>query len=98
MSSPSSHQHIVVATDFSPPATAAWTTTVARDSGLSVRTVLRNDGPWREIVALAAEENANMVVLGTHGRSGLKRSLLGSIADRVVRLAPCPVLTVRVLD
>jgi nucleotide-binding universal stress UspA family protein len=36
-----------------------------------------------------------MIVMGTHGRSGLNRALLGSVAERVIRLAPCPVLTVR---
>jgi universal stress protein A len=36
-----------------------------------------------------------MIVMGTHGRSGLDRLLLGSVAERVIRLAPCPVLTVR---
>jgi len=36
-----------------------------------------------------------MIVMGTHGRSGLNRVLLGSVAERVIRLAPCPVLTVR---
>jgi len=36
-----------------------------------------------------------MIVMGTHGRSGLDRVLLGSVAERVIRLAPCPVLTVR---
>jgi nucleotide-binding universal stress UspA family protein len=36
-----------------------------------------------------------MIVMGTHGRSGLNRLLLGSVAERVIRLAPCPVVTVR---
>jgi nucleotide-binding universal stress UspA family protein len=46
-------------------------------------------------VALARDERADLVVIGTTGRGGLNRALLGSVADRVVRLAPCPVLTVR---
>jgi nucleotide-binding universal stress UspA family protein len=45
------------------------------------------------IVAAAAE--ADLVVIGTHGRTGLKHVLLGSVAERVVRLSPVPVLTVR---
>ncbi len=48
-----------------------------------------------EIVAAAKELNADMIVVGTHGRSGLKHLLLGSVADHVVRHAPCPGLTVR---
>jgi nucleotide-binding universal stress UspA family protein len=51
--------------------------------------------PFEEIVKIAEEERADMIVMGTHGRGGLNRMLLGSVADRVIRLAPCPVLTVR---
>ena len=51
--------------------------------------------PFEEIVKIAGEERADMIVMGTHGRSGLNRVLLGSVAERVIRLAPCPVLTVR---
>jgi nucleotide-binding universal stress UspA family protein len=67
----------------------------ARDKGLTARGVLRTGVPYREILALATDERADLVVIGTHGRGGLDRALLGSVADRVVRLAPCPVLTVR---
>jgi nucleotide-binding universal stress UspA family protein len=67
----------------------------ARGKGLNVRTVLRTGVPYREIVALATDERADLVLMGTHGRGGLDRALLGSVADRVIRLAPCPVLTVR---
>ena len=51
--------------------------------------------PFEEIVKIAEEERADMIVMGTHGRGGLNRMLLGSVAERVIRLAPCPVLTVR---
>ncbi len=67
----------------------------AREKGLKVRWVLRTGVPYREIVALATDERADLVLMGTHGRGGIDRALLGSVADRVVRLAPCPVLTVR---
>lgn len=67
----------------------------ARARGLAVRTALRTGVPHDEIVALATDERADMVVIGTHGRGGVDRALLGSVADRVVRLAPCPVLTIR---
>ncbi len=46
------------------------------------------------VVQLAAEQRADLIVMGTHGRTGFKHMFLGSIAERVVRLAPCPVLTV----
>jgi nucleotide-binding universal stress UspA family protein len=67
----------------------------ARGKGLNVRWVLRTGVPYREIVALATDERADLVLMGTHGRGGIDRALLGSVADRVVRLAPSPVLTVR---
>jgi nucleotide-binding universal stress UspA family protein len=68
---------------------------VATANGLAVRTALRTGSPYREIVDLATDERADLVILGTHGRGGLIRAVLGSVADRVVRLAPCAVLTVR---
>jgi len=64
-------------------------------AGLKVRTVLRTGVPHEEIVAVATDELADLLVIGTHGRGGMSRALIGSVADRVVRLAPCPVLTVR---
>jgi universal stress protein A len=51
--------------------------------------------PAGEIVRIAAEEGADMIVLGTHGRSGMSRMLMGSVAEAVVRRAPCPVLVYR---
>jgi nucleotide-binding universal stress UspA family protein len=67
----------------------------ARAEGPKARVVLRTGVPHEEIVALATDERADLVVLGTHGRGGLGRTFLGSVADRVIRLAPCPVLSVR---
>jgi universal stress protein A len=67
----------------------------ARASGLSARAALREGVPYREVVTAVAAEQADLVVIGTHGRGGIDRALLGSVADRVVRSAPCPVLTVR---
>jgi nucleotide-binding universal stress UspA family protein len=51
--------------------------------------------PAGEIVRIAAEEGVDMIVLGTHGRSGISRMLMGSVAEGVVRRAPCPVLVYR---
>jgi universal stress protein A len=48
-----------------------------------------------EIIRYAKENEINLIVMGTHGRSGLAHTLLGSVAEKVVRKAPCPVLTVR---
>ena len=51
--------------------------------------------PYDEITAVAAKIEASLIVIGTHGRTGLDRILFGSTAERVVRSASCPVLTVR---
>jgi len=67
----------------------------ATTSGLKARAQLRVGVAHRVIVDLATDERADLVVIGTHGRGGLDRVLLGSVADRVIRLAPCSVLTVR---
>jgi nucleotide-binding universal stress UspA family protein len=57
--------------------------------------VLRIGSPFVEIVRYAREENIDLIVMGTHGRGLIAHLLLGSVAERVVRKAPCPVLTVR---
>ena len=51
--------------------------------------------PYEEIIKFAETEKSDMIVIGTYGRSGLERFIFGSTAERVVRKAPCPVLTVR---
>jgi nucleotide-binding universal stress UspA family protein len=51
--------------------------------------------PASEIVRIAGEEAAQMIVLGTHGRTGMTRLLMGSVAEAIVRRAPCPVLVYR---
>lgn len=51
--------------------------------------------PYEKILETAAAENVDLIVMATHGRTGLPHLFLGSVAERVVRLAPCPVLTVR---
>ena len=55
----------------------------------------RQGPPFLEILRYAKEVNADLIVMGTHGRSGLVHMLIGSVAEKVVRKAPCPVLTVR---
>lgn len=66
-----------------------------RERDYRVRGVLRRGHPADEIVQAAAAERADLIVIGTHGRTGLKHALMGSVAEGVVRKAPCPVLTVR---
>ncbi len=69
-----------------------------RTRGLQVRSVVREGYPATVIEEEAAAEQVDLIVLGTHGLSGLKHLLLGSIAERVVQKAPCPVLTVKLPD
>ncbi len=66
-----------------------------RQSGRSVESVVREGYAATAIVEEATERGADLIVIGTHGLSGLKHLLLGSIAERVVQKAPCPVLTVK---
>jgi nucleotide-binding universal stress UspA family protein len=51
--------------------------------------------PFERILETAVREQVALIVLGTHGRTGLAHAIMGSVAERVVRLAPCPVLTVK---
>jgi universal stress protein A len=53
------------------------------------------DSPTRAILDAAVKMHADLIVMGTHGRTGMKHVLLGSVAERVVRLASCPVMTVK---
>lgn len=62
---------------------------------LAVRTLICHGEPAREIVRLAEEEEANLIVIPTHGLTGIKHLVFGSVAERVVRTACCPVLTLR---
>ncbi|HSN81866.1 MAG TPA: universal stress protein [Polyangiales bacterium] len=57
--------------------------------------VIQHPSPGRALVELAEDEGVDLMILGSHGRSGLSRAFLGSVAERVVRHAPCPVLVVR---
>lgn len=61
----------------------------------AVRLEILVGDPGHEIADLAQRENAELIVLPSHGRTGLKRLLIGSVAERVVRLAHCPVLVLR---
>ena len=63
--------------------------------GLTVHALLKTGTAATVIADTAAEQAVDLVVVGTHGRTGLNRLIIGSVAERVVRIAPCPVLTVK---
>ena len=60
----------------------------------TVTSDLRGGGCWDQIIETARERKADLIVLGTHGRTGVRRALLGSVAESVVRHSPIPVLAV----
>lgn len=67
--------------------------TAARSENHQIETVLRRGSAWQEINSIATEIKADLIVMGTHGRKGFGRLLLGSVAEKVVRTASCPLLT-----
>lgn len=62
---------------------------------MQVKTLVLQGTPYVEIVRVAKAEGYDLIVMGTHGRAGISHVLLGSVAERVVRKAHCPVLTIR---
>ena len=67
----------------------------AKTTGTRANTLLMNGDPSQQIVHAARSTRAEMIVVGTHGRTGFSKFMLGSVAGRVVATAPCPVVTVR---
>lgn len=65
------------------------------EEGKAVIRELREGTPFVEIIRYAKENAVDLIVMGTHGHTGLDHVLIGSVAERVVQKAPCPVLTVR---
>ena len=63
---------------------------------IKLRTVMQTGTPYQTIVDAAQSLKAHLIVMSTHGRTGVSHLLLGSVAERVVRSATCPVLTIRV--
>lgn len=71
-------------------------TFTAEDADIAAVPVVRkSDSPADEIASYARSEGIDLIVMGTHGRPGVAHLLMGSVAEKVVRTAPCPVLTVR---
>ncbi|AXG07516.1 universal stress protein [Haloplanus rubicundus] len=67
----------------------------AESAGVNVRTSVVEGDVHRRIIDYAGDEGIDLIVMGTHGRRGLDRLILGSVTERVVRSSPVPVLTVR---
>jgi universal stress protein A len=60
-----------------------------------IETLIVSGVPYREIIRVARETGTGLIVIGTHGRTGVEHVIFGSTAEKVVRMAPCPVLSVR---
>lgn len=69
---------------------ASW-----RDKGVPVQTHLAEGSAAKRIVAYANDNDVDLIVIATHGRTGVQRFLFGSVAEKVLRSASCPVLTIR---
>lgn len=64
----------------------------ARKMGIAMETVVREGEPYRAITDLASEIGADLIVMGSHGRTGIRRLLMGSVTARTIGYAPCPVM------
>jgi nucleotide-binding universal stress UspA family protein len=64
-------------------------------ASLKMEEMIRIGVPFLEIIRVAKEKDVDLIVLGTHGRSGLSHVLIGSVAEKVVHHAHCPVLTIK---
>jgi nucleotide-binding universal stress UspA family protein len=89
-----------VATRISQAAQEGLTAAVEKrkSSGVEMRAILRDGPPVEEIATVAEDVKADLVVLGTHGRRGLRRAIMGSVAEEVIRELTVPVLTVHDTD
>jgi nucleotide-binding universal stress UspA family protein len=67
----------------------------AKKAGVRARSILLEGVAYDQIARIARSRRADLMVMGTHGRTGVSRFFMGSVAERVIPLARCPVLTVR---
>ncbi|NPA25788.1 MAG: universal stress protein [Deltaproteobacteria bacterium] len=67
-----------------------------RKAGVETNGVIRHGVPYEEIEDYARENDIDLIVMATHGHTGLSHILLGSVAEKIIRHAPCPVLTTRI--
>jgi nucleotide-binding universal stress UspA family protein len=72
-----------------------WTQQSKERCGLDVDSEARTGSAFIEVITAARAWEADLIVMGTHGRSGIAHMMMGSVAEKVVRKAPCPVLVVR---
>lgn len=66
-----------------------------KNETVPTRTIIRTGVPFVEIIDYAKSESIDLIVMGTHGHSGIEHILIGNVAEKVVRKSPCPVMTIR---
>lgn len=93
--SPKTYEELEAAARRSAQRELAKVAARAQKAKARVKAVLVEGVPYDRIARVARSKRADLIVMGTHGRSGLSKFFLGSVAERVIARAPCPVLTVR---
>ena len=81
--------------DLEQQATSGLAQVLAKEAEIEVVRRVAIGIPYRTIVEIAEAEKVDLIVMATHGRTGFSHLFMGSVAERVVRTAPCPVLTIR---
>jgi nucleotide-binding universal stress UspA family protein len=92
---PPSHLGGTLLEDLEKQATSELAQVLAKEAEVKVVRRVVMGIPYRKIVEVAEAEKVDLIVMATHGRTGLSHLVMGSVAERVVRTAPCPVLTIR---
>jgi len=96
--SPELHQKLIVESDRRARSDLEDFWKLEADASVLVELVNLKGDPFTEIVRYAAENHIDLIIMGTHGRTGLKHMFMGSVAEKVVRYSPQPVLTVKHKD
>lgn len=68
---------------------------ILKHVGMEIKKVVKTGVAFVEIIDYAKSEGIDLIVMGTHGRSGIEHILIGNVAEKVVRKSPCPVMTIR---
>jgi nucleotide-binding universal stress UspA family protein len=68
---------------------------MGKNEGISVESLVVTGTPYESIVSVAREKNVDLIVVGTHGRTGLKRLIMGSVAERVIATADCTIMVIK---
>jgi universal stress protein A len=92
---PPSHLAGTLLEDLEQQATSDLAQVLAKEAEVKVVRRVVMGIPYRKIVEIAEAEKVDLIIMATHGRTGFSHLFMGSVAERVVRTAPCPVLTIR---